>query len=415
MSLSGRRREAVFFVLAMLYIWVSVAPFQNLAAPPVPHAAANQLTGLVIALILAVFALRHRLTGLLLQPRLPIILLFFWLLICSVLGAQPGTSLQRLLFNFILCFMASVLVIMPRDRPQFDRMMAIFAVIVLALCYFGVIFLRSRAIHQPYDLDEKALAGDWRGIFNHKNAAAPAMVILFLIGLYLRNAWSVIGGLLIALLSGIFLWKTNGKTAAMLLPVTLALVWIMERHARRTLLMIGGLMAFLNILAIGSTYFPSIRNLVERAGIDATFTGRTDIWRLSFETFAQSPIFGQGFQAFWRSDQLLSQADIAGTWAVHAFHAHNGYVESLLNGGLPAFFLVIIWLVVIPANDFRVAVERGTDAGLTRFFARIWVYALLSSCLESNFFTGTGPIWSSLLIAIYCLRHQAYDILEQGQ
>ncbi|MBN8931286.1 MAG: O-antigen ligase family protein, partial [Rhizobium pusense] len=75
MSLSGGRRDAIFFVATMLYIWISVAPFENLAAPPVPRAAANQLTGLVIALILGVFALRHRLTGLLLRPRLPILLL----------------------------------------------------------------------------------------------------------------------------------------------------------------------------------------------------------------------------------------------------------------------------------------------------------------------------------------------------
>jgi O-antigen ligase len=415
MSLTGGRRDAIFFVVTMLYIWISVAPFENLAAAPVPHAAANQLTGLVIALMLGVFALRHRLTGLLLRPRLPILLLFSWLVICSVLGSQPGTSLQRLLFTGLLCFITSILVVMPRDRRQFDRMMAIFAVILLALCYFGVIFLRSRSIHQPYDLDETALAGDWRGIFNHKNAAAPAMIILVMIGLYLRNSWSTVGGIVITLLAGFFLWKTNGKTAAMLLPVTVALVWVMERHAGRTLLMIGGLLAFLNILAVGSTYFPSIRHVVDSLGIDSTFTGRTDIWRLSFDTFAQSPIFGQGFQAFWTSDRLLAQADTAGTWAVTAFHAHNGFVESLLNGGLPAFVLIVIWLVIIPANDFRIAVNKGTDPALTRLFARIWVYALLSSCLESNFFTGTGPIWSSLLIAIYCLRHQAYDILEQGQ
>lgn len=176
-----------------------------------------------------------------------------------------------------------------------------------------MIFLRSRSIHQPYDLDETALAGDWRGIFNHKNAAAPAMIILVMIGLYLRNSWSTVGGIVITLLAGFFLWKTNGKTAAMLLPVTVALVWVMERHAGRTLLMIGGLLAFLNILAVGSTYFPSIRHVVDSLGIDSTFTGRTDIWRLSFDTFAQSPIFGQGFQAFWTSDRLLAQADTAGT------------------------------------------------------------------------------------------------------
>lgn len=38
MSLSGGRRDAIFFVATMLYIWISVAPFENLAAPPVPRA-----------------------------------------------------------------------------------------------------------------------------------------------------------------------------------------------------------------------------------------------------------------------------------------------------------------------------------------------------------------------------------------
>ena len=406
---------APFFVITLLYLWISVVPFENLAVPPVPHAAANQLTGVAIAVILGIFALYHRLTGLLLQPRLPILLLFSWLVICSLVGTQPETSLQRLIFTSLLCFITSVLVVVPVDRRQFDSMIAAFSIILLALCYLGVAFLSSRSIHQPYDLDETALAGDWRGIFSHKNVAAPAMVILFLVGLYLRRAWSKVGGIAIAFLACVFLWKTNGKTAAMLLPLTIAIVWFIGRYPGRTLLVVGGLIAALNIFAVGSTYFPGVQQMVESLGIDATFTGRTDIWRLSLDTVAQSPIFGQGFQSFWSSDSLLTQADSAGTWAVSAAHAHNGYLESLLNGGVPAFVLTIIWLVIIPAKDFKKAVARGTSPTLTILFSRIWIYALLSSCLESNFLTGTGPVWSSLLIAVYCLRHQAHHVLREDE
>lgn len=413
-STSLRNRiDGAIFVSAFLYVWISITPFENLAAPPVPRAALNQLTGLAIAGILFVLAIRHKLLPLLLRPRLPLFLLFGWLAVCSLFGDLPVTALQRLIFTGLLCFIMSVLVLLPKDKQQFSRLMAIFSVILIASCYFGVIFLRARAVHQAYDLSEPQLAGDWRGIFNHKNAAAPAMIILVIIGLYLRSAWSTLWGTLITLAAAIFLYKTNGKTATMLLPVTLVLVWWMERHARRALLMIVGFLAFLNIFAVGSAFSPGIRKAVESAGIDATFTGRTDIWQLSLETFAKSPLFGQGFQSFWNSKELLAQADVSANWAVIASHAHNGYIESLLNGGIPAFILVIIWLVIIPARNFAKAVENGADIDLNRLFSRIWVYALLSSCLESNFFTGTGSIWSSLLVAVYCLHHQAHDTLSE--
>ncbi|MBD9387271.1 O-antigen ligase family protein [Agrobacterium sp. AGB01] len=399
------------FVAVFLYLWISVRPFENLATASGGSNALNQLVGLAITGVLLLFAVRYQLLGLLLKPRLPIFLLFGWMLIASVLGSQPGTAIQRLVFTGLLCLITSIIAVLPSDRQQFARLLAIASSVLLLVCYAGVILLPARSIHQAYDLSEPALAGDWRGVFNHKNAAAPAMIMLVFFGLYLRGSWSKWKGTIITLLAFVFLMKTNGKTAAMLLPVTLILSWWLERHPRQVLLVVGGLIGLLNLFAVGSTFSSSIRDVVESLGVDATFTGRTDIWELSFVTFFHSPIFGQGFQSFWNTTALLDQFAVHETWAVGAAHAHNGYIESLLNGGLPAFVLTCIWLVILPARDLTKAIQNGAAPDLNRLFARMWIFALLSACLESNFFTGTGPIWSSMLIAIYCMHHQAHDQL----
>ncbi|WP_313613162.1 O-antigen ligase [Agrobacterium sp.] len=403
------------FVTVFLYLWISVRPFENLATASAGSNALNQLVGLALTAVLVLVAVRCQLTGLLLKPRLPILLLFAWMLVASVLGSQPGTAIQRLVFTGLLCVITSIIAVLPADRQQFNRLLGIASFALLFICYAGVIVLPARSIHQAYDIAEPALAGDWRGVFNHKNAAAPAMIMLMFFGLYLRVAWSKWRGTLITLLAFVFLMKTNGKTAAMLLPVTLMLSLWLERHPKQVLLTVGGLIGFLNLFAVGSAFSPSIRHVVDSFGIDSTFTGRTDIWELSFVTFFHSPVFGQGFQSFWNSPALLAQATTSATWAIGAAHAHNGYIESLLNGGFPAFLLTCAWLVIIPARDLTKAVQRGAAPDLNRLFARMWIFALLSACLESNFFTGTGPIWSSLLIAIYCLHHQANDQLCENE
>jgi O-antigen ligase len=409
---SGSIGLAILFVASLLYLWISVTPFEDLASAPVPRAAVNQLIGAAVAALLLLTAIKLQILPLILRPRAIIFLTFGWLAFCSVMAISPVTALQRLLFTFLIVVMVSVLLMLPRDKQQFSRYLAYFSIVVLALCYLGVILLQARAVHQSFDLAEPQLAGDWRGIFNHKNAAAPAMIMIALFGLFLRKTWSKLGGAAIALLAVFFLYKTNGKTAALLLPATLVLMWLIERAPRLTPMIALSVLAALGVIVVGSSFSPEIRSFVDGLGIDSTFTGRTDIWQLSMETVPLSPIFGQGFQSFWNSDALLSLEGFSDTWAIAASHAHNGYIEALLNGGIPALVLIMVWLVILPARDYASAERNGADQDLNRLFGRIWVYAILAACLESSFFTGNGAAWSCMLLAVFGLHLQARAVLR---
>ncbi|RYE52555.1 MAG: O-antigen ligase family protein, partial [Hyphomicrobiales bacterium] len=147
--------------------------------------------------------------------------------------------------------------------------------------------------------------------------------------------------------------------------------------------------------------------------IDATFTDRTAIWKLALSSIANRPFTGYGFQSFWQTDALFYGNASASTWAVTAANAHNAYVEQLINGGWPLLILVVIWLVVLPTRHASAALARGSDSDLTRLYLRIWLFGLFTSCFESPFFENAGPIWFTILIAVFGLRLQAHaDLVE---
>lgn len=412
----GGAFAGLVFGIVFFYCWLSVNPFEDLTNPPRNVAAINQIAGFLLALALMGYvAIRGRFSFAL-QPRLMLVLVFGWLAIACVFGAEPGTSLRRLLFTGLICMSASLALVVPRSRDQFDGLVALVSISILLLCYGGVAFLAPRAVHQAYDLVEPALAGDWRGAFPHKNIAAPAMVFVSFFGFYLSRSGARFKGWLIALAAMVFLWNTNGQAALGLFPLSLAASHVLERYPRFGGMAFLGLIAIISTITLGSALSSSIHGLVASLGIDPTFTARTDIWSLALSAAGERPFLGYGFGGFWGSDALIGSDYARQTWAVEAAHAHNGFIEALINGGVPALVLVVLWLVLCPLRDIGSAVRRKADPALTRLFIRIWTFGILSALLESSFFTGTGPVWFTLALAVFGLHQQARSnlVIEPG-
>lgn len=399
--------SGLLFACAFLLAWISLNPFSDLAREQSGSPALAQLAILALGGLIFAYAAKARLLALVLQPRPLIALVFFWFAFTALGAPEIGTALRRLFVVGLVALLASLVLVLPRDRGHFSRLLGLCVMAVLALCYFGVIALPGRSIHQATDLYEMALAGDWRGVFIHKNIAAPIMVVFVFCGLYIAHGWSKLMGWLLVALALVFLVQTNGKTALGLLPLTLVMVWLLERRPRLGGALVMTLLAAFGVITVGAAFIPAIGAFVEGLGIDATFTARADVWNLAIQAALERPLAGYGFQSFWQTDALLASDWSRQTWAVTAAHAHNGYLEAILNGGVPALFLVLLWLVFRPLGDVTTAVGRGAEPHLTRLYARIWLFALLLACLESTFFTSTDPMWFSLLIAVFGLNYQA--------
>ena len=409
----GSTFAGLLFLAVFGYFWIGLSPFPdpNATSLSTPYGSTsnvfNQLIVIAMSAVVLGTVLQNPARHLLLRPYGLLIGLLVWLLFTGLFAGDPSAAFRRLVFAILVCLCANAMLFIPRNGEQFARLMCLGLTFTIGLSYFGVLLLPHLAIHQATDALEQSLAGDWRGHFGHKNVAAAAMVYAVFFGLYARRSGHARLGLLIALSAGFFVLHAGGKTSAAMLPAILLLAWIFERWTKLGVVMLLGGLVGLNLILLTAAVSPTFSSLLASAGIDPTFTDRGSIWRLALSAIAERPIIGYGFQSFWQTDALFNSGQAMTTWAVTAANSHNGYVEQLINGGIPALVMAFIWLVVLPVGYARRALAGSNDMALTRLFLRIWLFSLFLACLESPFFGNSGPIWFTMLIAVFGLRLQA--------
>jgi O-Antigen ligase len=294
-----------------LAVWISFHPFQSLAEPPQTVTEAgdrvNQVAFSALFLALGTWTYFHEPQRLLLLVRPIMVVALLWCAASVIFSWEPALAARRLTFTVMVMGMAAMVLLLPKDVRQFSDMMAAVVLIVLALCYLGLVLAPQLTIHQATDFVEPEHAGDWRGIFNHKNMAGVTMVLFIFVGMFVARARSFGLGALIVVLSSIFLGFTGSKTAIGILPLTLILSAIVTR-TRRPALAIALVLVLLvgfNLCTVGSIYFEPIRHLVEEFLPDPTFTGRTELWEFAVEHVMQHPLIGYGFYAFWGTEEVV--------------------------------------------------------------------------------------------------------------
>lgn len=402
----------LLFSLTLLFLTVSLSPFPSLTITYAGEAQdggggiLKQLIAVGLVFALMFFVWQARRFSLLMQLLPATLAVFAWFALASVLGISPGQSLRRLVLAGFLCAAAAAMLQLPRDERHFAILLAIWAGIVIVVSYIGVALIPERSIHQASDFLEPQLAGDWRGLFDHKNGAAAAMAVFALTGMYIASRLSKLLGWGLTLLALFFLVQTGGKTAAALFPLVLILAAIIERALPLRHIVVFGTLAAMALFTIGGVVFPQIAALTKAIGVDTTFTNRTDIWTLAIDSIQDHPIFGYGYQAFWQRDELKYAFQEVPTWAVAAVDSHNAYLEMLLAVGFPGLAILLFWIVWLPLRDIGAARKREPTA-LTRYYIRVWLYILLLGFLESTFMMSGGAIWFMMLVAIFGLRFQA--------
>lgn len=401
---------SLLFVALSLFLWIGVTPFIDLGDFSLtgPQAGrSNQIYQLVLLTISAammIYGLAHPMRNSILRPRTLLSLLLLWFLVTSLAGGYPMLGIKAIVVTTLVTINAGIYLLLPSTEGHFARLSGISTLIMLAVAYFGIIFMPALSIHQTGDIVEPMLAGSWRGHFNHKNTAAGAMVISAFIGLYAMRQWSRPAGLLIFVLSVFFLLKTGGKTSSAMLPLILLLSYIFEKVRILRIPIVSCVIGF-TVLVVGSAIIRPINEFIADLGIDATFTNRADIWRIAYNAILERPMTGYGLKGFWQTPELVYSG--GESWAVMAGHGHNAYLDLILMTGIPGLVLALIWLLVLPIRDIGRLTPEQQSTPLTRLFIRIWLFALYNAALESIFFEGRNIIWFMMVMALCGLRLQS--------
>ncbi len=413
-EIDGAPWRTVAFVAALVLAWITLRPFPDLGAADALDLGSGRETATYFAFascacLCLYLAASTDGPGLRRLANPAFAGMAAWVALSSVTSQDVATSLKRAALCGFVAIVAATLPMLPRGRLHLARLLALAAGALLALSYFGVIFMPHYAVHQASDLGEPALAGDWRGVFGHKNDASVVFVFMAFVGLYIARAGRAGAGVAITALSLLFVVFANGKTANMLWLPTLAIALFAARYGATWAWRVAALAPFaaLTALGVGSVIFSPLASLVAILPIDATFTGRTDIWRYALGKLAAHPFLGYGFDAFWNTESVRFGTDSSTAWVANAAHAHNGLIDVAMSTGLPGVALALWAFVVQPLADIGEAVRNRADPALTTLLAQIWLFGLYVSSLESFLFDGSNPIWFTFLFAVFGLRYAA--------
>lgn len=409
---AARLLAAFFTIFAILVVWTQAQPFASLQNygvlddPTQSNALRRNLTLLILmtALMLVVFMGQGPRLWRAVSPGLAAI--FAWFMLSVLLSAAPGLALNRLALAGVVITIAFCLPLLFEGLDGFVRAYGAAVTLAIALCFAGVFFAPDLAIHSARDNVEQGLAGDWRGLFRHKNDLAPMAIHFAFAGILLWRLSFRLWGALVLAAALVLLVMSGGKSAALLLLPSLVGAALIARLGQGAangvaFLAVGGLM----LLTIGSVAFPAIGALVAHLP-DPSFTGRADIWALGLEASTGSPFTGFGYNTFWDTAQTYAVAG-SGDTAAQVSHAHNGYLDIAISTGLPGLALVLAWTLLAPMSHIAaIKAQRLDPAGraFLEFLVQGWLFTLLISCLEAVLFNRGDSVWFTGLLSIVCLR-----------
>jgi O-antigen ligase len=231
-------------------------------------------------------------------------------------------------------------------------------------------------------------APGWHGPFSHKNGLGSFLVLALVCFWFDRNTkrshrigWLAVG---IVLLIG----SQSSTALTLVLISTAVLIWHSQTGKEAPLWQriswLAGLLAVLgSVVLLLITKFGDVTGLLGRG---SSLSGRTNIWSVVIERIADKPVSGWGFGGVWRPESLPSQ-QMWQEMRFHAYHAHSGYLDLLLQVGVVGLLLYLAFTFGALRRHWR---KRGTPQHL-------WAaLVMLTICL--NAVTESAPFFSDGLI-----------------
>jgi exopolysaccharide production protein ExoQ len=197
----------------------------------------------------------------------------------------------------------------------------------------------------------------WRGPFEHKNHLGRAMLV-GCTALALKwtdpapspamRIWQIALGVLLGTALVLSMSTTSQLLTGMTLALSFYLPYLLRPTTRReyAVAIAGGIVGA-GLGAVALWYSADTLSLL---GKDRTLTGRSDVWSLLIPYVSDRPWSGYGYHAFWGHFRGSIEQSMQWTSVVEAY---NGYIELLLDCGIPGLLLVLAALGAAAHRSIR--------------------------------------------------------------
>ena len=186
----------------------------------------------------------------------------------------------------------------------------------------------------------------------------------------------------------------KSSTALACLLLGIGIIFFMRLPlARRQIKYLGSYSLGVGFFLIFLYTVPGVlETFVQIVGRDTTLTGRTDLWEDVLKE-PINPVLGTGYQSFWlgpRAERI---------WDKYYFHpnqAHNGYLETYLNGGLVGLCL-LVGMIISGGRKLKNALLLGRNDETLSF--TFFVLVLFSNLTEATL-NRLSLVWLILIISV---------------
>lgn len=322
---------------------------------------------------------------------------YAFFLVSMLWSEQPFTSLKRLIKDFETILVGLIIL---TEVNVAEAMRAIYVRVSYILFPLSVVFIK----YFPEIGRQANRAGEnmFTGVTTQKNSMGMTVFVFALFVVWdlvelwkgeRRRGWKVQVGMRCAMLIlGLWLLEMcDSQTSLLCLVLGTAAFWVSGRLVRMPQgkpILISALVGIIVLVACDSVF--GISDMIIRAlGRDPSLTGRTDIWKLVLEQ-QNSPWLGYGFYIFWDTEK--GKAVIESFMKINS--AHNGYLETYLDGG---YFGVGILCVFLLVAGRRVINRMFTGVPWGKIGLVFWSLAILYNFSETSYLR-LDVLWFTLLL-----------------
>jgi exopolysaccharide production protein ExoQ len=264
-------------------------------------------------------------------------------------------------------------------------------------------------------------AGAWSGIYEDKNllGAAMALGIVSLVAFAVHSrGWSFVRVFLTIAICAIILVGANSATSLVGCGSTLVLMLtiLLLRPSKNTVLARTSIVtvAVVSLAFIGITGFQT-GSLFDLIGRSSDLTGRTTFWPALWTAIYDRPILGFGYGAFFKSTIATDYLGdfLAGSGGWTPYHAHNSFLQVLLNGGYSALSLCIVSLIV---GIWRGLIFAFRSSSRTSVWPIGVIFYLIIGSFSETYLFGINNIEAVLFIAAFLYpirRHLLKTVTEK--
>jgi len=317
-----------------------------------------------------------------------------WCLISVAWSVAPEIALRRAILLLVIVVTAFLCVNVLGYRAL--KTIGFVLAAILAFDWLSLLFLQN-AVHLPNDPDA-TLAGRWRGLHAHKNAAGFVMAVSFLLYIFLPPTRSRVVQAILITGSVLFLVYTGSKTSMAALSIALivsAAYYFMRPRPVHfgTFVLLAILAAFVLATILLSIYAAPDISLWED---ERAFTGRGLIWEQVLRLAMERPVLGYGYGSFWGLGDVGPMAAYYYSWSFLAIeNAHNGYIDVIASIGVLGLVFVIFALFVAPIGELLS--DSTTDHSVKSLLLSWIVFSAVHNLAETSLLNSRGASVMNLL------------------